>query len=455
MNDLKFIERMKNLLGEEYDSFAASLQDIAVRGVRINTLKATRASLSDTFLSKLSPISYEKNGYIANIENVGHTPEHHSGMIYVQDPGAMSALASVDIGCNWKILDLCSAPGGKSSQAAASAACGSIIANEYVPKRAKITVGNFERLGIKNATVTSLDTGEFPKMFSNYFDLVIADVPCSGEGMFRKSREAVEEWSEENVLLCAKRGREILENASAVVKPGGYLIYSTCTYSLEENEKVVDDFISSHSEYSIKEVKEHLKNATRDGIIFPGAKNTNLNLCRRFYPHVSSGEGQFVALLQKEMSDAKEKVLYNDSTRPPSRDELSAAEKFFKENLTSRPKGRIAKCGENLVLISHGIPIMPKSVFSAGVLIGKVEKGLLFPSHQFFSCYGNLFVRQENLLSGDSRCEKYLAGEQIEAKDVQTSGWCAVLYNSVALGGGKMSSGVIKNHYPKGLRNKL
>ena len=320
--------------------------------------------------------------------------------------------------------------------------------------RAKIIVSNFERLGIKNAIVTSLDTGELPKLFSGFFDLVVADVPCSGEGMFRKSSEAISEWSEENVSASAKRQREILKNAPSLVKRGGYLLYSTCTYSLEENEMVIDGFLKENPDFTLVPVKEMLRLATSDGIAFSGAYTKNLNLCRRFYPHKSLGEGQFIALMQRVSGGEDERVLYKDSSKAPTKEETLAVKKFFAENLTQVPQGKIIKVGENLVLSSHGVPIPPRSVFSAGVLLGTVEKGRLIPSHHFFSSYGELFVRRENLTYGDERIQKYLHGEEIEAKEITSNGYCVITYNGASLGGGKASLGRIKNHYPKGLRIK-
>ena len=188
-------------------------------------------------------------------------------MFYVQDPGAMATVKALEISKGWRVLDSCAAPGGKASQLATAIGDeGFLLANEYVPKRAKIIVSNFERLGIKNAVVTSLDTAKIKEMFSSYFDLVLCDAPCSGEGMFRKYDEALTEWSEENVMLCATRQTEILNNLAGVVRDGGYLLYSTCTYSKEENEGVVSEFLSAHPEFSLCSVNEKLKVATADGL---------------------------------------------------------------------------------------------------------------------------------------------------------------------------------------------
>ncbi len=452
-----FVERMKKLLFEEADDFISTLlSEDEVKGIRVNTLKSTTEGfLKKTELST-EELPYCPEGFILNSPiGIGSTPEHHAGMIYVQDPGAMSTLCALDIKEGWWVLDSCSAPGGKSTQAVAKIGDGGfILSNEYEPKRAKTLVSNFERLGVRCGVITSLDTKEIGKMYQGTFDLVIADVPCSGEGMFRKSEDALTMWSPENVELCAKRQRQILNNLRDTVKPNGYLIYSTCTYSLSENEMVVDDFLYSNPDYEIVEVKEELKKVTRDGICFEGAKSDKLHYARRFYPHVSRGEGQFVALLKRRAdADVTLSINYKDGTRVPTREESEAIAKFVKESLTKTPDGRIAKYGDNLVLITHSCPIPQRAVFSAGVLLGEVKKGLLFPSHQFFSAYGKLFKRQESLSKGDPRVEKYLRGEEIYT-EISDNGWCAVTYEGATLGGGKISGGVVKNHYPKGLRKK-
>ena len=451
----KFKERMKELLGDEYPELEKALTEgDAVRGARINRLKVTPELFFKHSELKLQKAEYVRDGYIlTDNRQVGSLPEHHSGMIYMQDPGAMASLASVDIPSGAYVLDMCAAPGGKSGQAAAMIGeDGFLFANEYVPKRAKITVSNFERLGIKNAMVTSLDTAELKKLFSGFFDFIIADVPCSGEGMFRKSEEALADWSEENVLNCARRQKEILENAASLVKDGGHIIYSTCTYSVEENEDVVMAFLENHPEFSLAKPKDELINATRGGIC---AEKEKADLMRRFYPHISPGEGQFVALLRKDgNTGGVPEILYKDSSKPLSREESAAVADFFKKHLKRIPDATPRKVGENIVLIPHGLPVPPFSVFSAGVLLGEVKKGLLTPAHQFFSAYGELFCEQVELSDDKVRLEAYLRGEEIAVDAAFRSGWCSVCYGGATLGGGKISSGRMKNHYPKGLRNK-
>ena len=448
-----FFERMKSLLGDGYADFEAALAESPVRGVRKNPIKC-RTDLSESSLH-LSPLSYYDGGYSLDEDiAIGKTPEHHAGMIYVQDPGAMSTLSALDVPEGAFVLDTCAAPGGKASQlAAAVGRDGFILANEYVPKRAKIIVGNFERLGIGNAMITSMDTAELSKYYNGAFDVVVCDAPCSGEGMFRKSQNALDDWSEENVRACAKRQGEILDNIASLVRPGGRLLYSTCTYSLEENEMAVDRFIEKHPEYSLVPVKDELRAVTSDGITFDGAKNSDLALCRRFYPHVSRGEGQFIALMQRsEMAPKTQSILYKDASKPISKDEKKVIDAFFAEALIENPDARIVKHGENTVLISHGYPLLPKSVFMYGTLLGEVQKGNFKPSHHFFSVYGDLFKQKIELSDKHEALAAYLRGEEI-AVDPALRGWCVVTYNGAPLGGGKASGGTLKNHYPKGLRN--
>lgn len=444
----RFKERMREILGEEYEAFENALGESNVRAVRVNTTKISVPDFLEKTSLTLSPISYADDGFIPeDCEGIGRSPEHHSGMFYVQDPGAMATVKALEVKEGWRVLDACSAPGGKASQLASAVGdSGMVLANEYVPKRAKIIVSNFERLGIKNAVITSLDTAKIGEMFSSYFDLVLCDAPCSGEGMFRKYDEALTEWSEENVKLCAERQTAILSNLAGAVRAGGYLLYSTCTYSIEENEGVVKAFLDDHPDFELCDVSEKIKASTADGI-------GEMSKARRFYPHIAKGEGQFIALMKKsEKSDDLSTILYKESTKPLNKDETAVLKKFISDNLNISLDSRFIKWGEEIAYIGHSLPIPPYSVFMPGVLVGEIKKGNFFPHHQFFSAFGNNWRRIINLKKDDSRTEKYLRGEEIDA-EISENGWCAVLYEGVPLGGGKISGGRVKNHYPKGLRN--
>ena len=453
----RFKEKMQRILGDEYPAFIDALENKPpVRGMRANLIKTNPEKLASDGEFKLEPIDYVKNGFILREERaMGASPYHHAGMVYMQDPGAMASAAALDIEPDWWVADLCAAPGGKSSQIAERLGEGGfLLANEYVPKRAKIIVGNFERLGVKNAIVTSLDTARLAEMYEGVFDLVVVDAPCSGEGMFRKSDEALEDWSEDVVDTSAKRQRIILENAEGLVKPGGYLLYSTCTYSPEENEMTVDDFIARNPDFKLIKVKDELIEKTRPAMEKYVEYTENIEYARRFYPHVSDGEGQFLALMQRDANaDVKQRILYKDEAKPLSKQENAIVASFFKETLTTVPKGRVVKIGENITLVSHACPIPRGSVFMSGVLVGEIKGSTLVPHHQFFSAYGELFKSKVMLSRTDARVAKYVAGEEID-DDSNIKGWCAVFFEGAPLGGGKASGGKIKNHYPKGLRTR-
>ena len=448
-----FKSRMSRLLGDDYPLFEKSVEEgEAVRGVRVNLIKTSVKDALALLPSDIAPLPYCDNGFIfGGDERVGNLPEHHSGMIYMQDPGAMASLCSLDIKGDWWVADLCAAPGGKSSQAAERLSRdGYLLANEIVPSRAKIIVSNMERLGISRATVTSEDTEVLARLFKACFDLVITDAPCSGEGMFRKSDEALQMWSEDNVRACAERQKKILENAAVLVKEGGYLLYSTCTYSIEENEDRVRAFLIAHPDFEIEEVTPSVREATADGIS-SSAEDGKLGRARRFYPHISPGEGQFFCLMKRECSEEKSRLTFKDMSVTPNAKELDIYGAFCKENLTEPPKGELRRIGDRLCVIPSGIPVPPCTVMMSGVILGQIKGRDVIPSHQFYSAFGRLFKTKIDLRRDDPRLEKYLRGEEIDAVG---RGLCAVLYEGVPLGGGKISDGKLKNHYPKGLRNK-
>ena len=449
----KFTERMKKLLGEDFPLFShALLEEDAVRGLRINTLKCDRDEfLSDNTLP-ITPLSYTDTGFILDSdEQVGRLAEHHSGRIYMQDPGAMAPLSAVNIPEGARVVDLCAAPGGKSGQAAAMIGeNGFLLSNEFVPKRAKILVGNLERLGVKNAVVTSMDTEKLSDFFREYFDYAIVDAPCSGEGMFRKNDAAIDEWSEEGVLISAERQKKILDNASKLVKCGGYIIYSTCTYAPEENEEVIDAFLTSHPSFSPVPLPEKIVSVTKEAV----GDFENAKYARRFYPHISNGEGQFLALMKKNSSDLTTFVC-KDASKPLSKTENAVVSAFLKAHFKEDAKARLAKVGDNVVLLPEGIEaVPPHSVFMAGVLVGEIQKDRLVPSHQLFSAYGHNFKTRVDISDNGKALYDYLSGEETDAPDGVENGYCAVTYKSAAIGGGKISNGKIKNHYPKGLRNR-
>jgi len=330
-------------------------------------------------------------------------------------------------------------------------------------------LGNVERMGAKNTVICNLDTAVLAELYPSLFDLVLCDAPCSGEGMFRKNIRAVEEWSEENVKMCAERQREILTNVAKCVKVGGRLLYSTCTFSLDENEMNVEWFLNKHKDFRLVSVTDGLRDHTSDGINIDGC-DIDMTMCRRIYPHRSNGEGQFIALFERdgcvqgaqttrnERKDKRSRANDDRKNRCVELDAIDAAKRFLEENLIEMPKGEIIMLG-GLIYIAPKIRLPEYNVFSAGVCVGENQKGRIIPHHQLFSAMGGSFKRKVILGGLSDVAKRYLSGEEISieglvnASDGKENGWAAVMIDGCAVGGAKISGGVAKNHYPKGLRN--
>jgi len=445
---VEFAKRMKQLLGEEeFRLYEDSFRQNAVRAFRVNTEKI---SVSD--FAKITPfpseqIPYVETGFYLDYDKIGNHPFHHAGMIYVQDPGAMATAECLEIQPDWWILDLCAAPGGKSSQLRNKLGeNGILISNEIVPSRCKILTGNMERLGCRNTATTCLDPARIAQIFPETFDMIMVDAPCSGEGMFRKDDTAIKEWSADNVLHCAQRQKGILGQAVSALRPGGYIVYATCTFSLEENEMVVDDFLQEHPEFELIPVREVIRRHTNDGISYDGCKCPNLYEARRFYPHRSRGEGQFMAVLHNKRPSV-----------PRSAEAKKSAVKidpvvidFLNDTLAHYDLGQVSMYNGNPVYASSELTLDKGVAFSCGVTIGEIRKNYIQPHHQFFMAMGRQFKRQIELAPDSPELECYLHGEEISV-DCE-NGWAVITTEGCSIGGVKVTSGRAKNHYPKGLR---
>lgn len=437
-----FKNRMKEMLGDEYDEFIMALEKRdAVRSLRVNKLKCSSAHFEELCDFRIDPIDHIAFAYRFYEDKIGGNPLHHAGAFYVQDPSAMLPVAAAKkiIWPGMRVLDMCAAPGGKTTQLASLLLSeGCLVSNEKVTSRARILQGNIERMGIKNAVVINCSPDAVAKNYKKCFDFVLCDAPCSGEGMFRKYDNAADEWSEENVQLCAERQKEILHYAAKTVAGGGYLMYSTCTFSKEENEDVISEFLEDHSSFEIVPIDEDIKAVTSEGIGMPEA--------RRFYPHKAEGEGQFLCLLRKKEGD-KFDVSFDDNLKKLKKEDALVCEEFLVDTLGYVP-AQIKLLRENAVIADD--LAAPDGTFSCGVTLGEVTKGRLIPHHHFFSAYGAEMLRRVDLALDDPRVVAYLRGEGIEAE--VENGWCSVTVGGVAVGGGKAVNGYVKNHYPKGLR---
>lgn len=446
----EFAERMKKLLFDEYEDYLKAINENSVKGFRVNTEKISLEEFEKINIFGNEKIPYVENGFYLDYEKAGNHPYHHAGMIYIQEPGAMAPAECLEIEEDWKVLDLCASPGGKSTQIKNKlGSTGLLVSNEIIPSRCKILTGNIERLGLENCVTTCMDTSRLAEIFPQTFDMIMVDAPCSGEGMFRKDDIAIEEWSESNVKMCAERQAEILENAVKCLKNGGFIVYATCTFSLEENEMTVCNFLENHPEFELIPVNEKVKNNTSDGIFYDGCTCENINFARRFYPHKSKGEGQFMAVLHnKNVAFENKKKLI---PKPQKIDKTIFD--FLDSTLVSYDKEKVLMYNGNPVYFTPDFEIKKGTAFMCGVTIGEIAKNYIKPHHQFFMAMGDKFKRKINLSADSPEIEKFLRGEEFETNC--ENGWAVVMVDGCSVGGVKVSGGKAKNHYPKGLRKGM
>lgn len=481
----KFLERMQNMLGEEYPAFLESLSGKRYRALRLNPLKTRIQEGKEKLPFTLSPVPWTKNGfYYEEEEQPGKHPYHEAGLYYIQEPSAMAPVpclmeerASVaaiperqeehvsaaaiperqeEPATPGRVLDLCAAPGGKSTQIAEyMRGRGMLITNEIHPQRAKILSENIERMGISNAIVLNETPESLSKRFIAFFDRILVDAPCSGEGMFRKNDNAGEEWSEENVALCAERQDGILDCAATMLKPGGRLVYSTCTFAPAEDEGSVSRFLETHPDFCLE--KEE-----------------------RLMPHKIKGEGHFLAVLHREggqLSSAATAGTEKPLTLKDCREFLDFAKEALTIPAEELTEGKILlRFGEQLYLAPAETPsLRGLKVLRPGLHLGTVKKNRFEPSHALA-----LFLKKEqvvhavNLVCDGTAVRKYLEGQTLtigagcdvemahiitrggmaaEQENVSLpKGWCLVCVDGYSLGWGKAAGAVLKNHYPKGLR---
>lgn len=434
-----FTEKMTALLGGEYEAFAAAFELPRNVGLRVNPQK--RAALPFA----LEPIPWEPDGfYYDPAERPGMHPWHDCGAYYLQEPSAMAPVTLLDPQPGERVLDLCAAPGGKSTQIAARlAGRGILVSNEIHPKRAAILSGNLERMGAANALVLNEHPAQLERRFAGWFDRVLVDAPCSGEGMFRKEQAAVDDWSPDTVAMCAGRQAEILDSAAKMLRPGGRLVYSTCTFSPEEDEQTVCAFLRRHSDYTVCPVDAPWFSPGRpdwtDGD--PAAAGMF-----RLWPHRLRGEGHFAAVLQKNVETDEKTVEPSVESGVKLPEELAV---FCRENCIDLPEGTLISFGQTLYLAPPDCPSLAGlKVLRAGLELGSMKKGRFEPAHAL-ALWLHEARNMMDLPPEGTAVRSYLSGQTLPCDD---NGWTLVTVGGISLGWGKASNGVLKNHYPKGLR---
>ena len=470
---------MKAFLGNEWDDFLYSYDNNRFQALRFNTLKVQSTEermriLKVLGISSDKKVSWADEAYYFD-ENVrpGKHPYHEMGLYYIQEPSAMSAAALLAPKPGMRVLDLCAAPGGKSTQLATYLGdSGLLVSNEINTQRSRILSQNIERMGIKNAIVTNEDSFVLASHFPGFFNAIQVDAPCSGEGMFRKLPEAIEQWSMENVAICAARQKEILDNAAVMLKPGGVIVYSTCTFSKEENEDVIEYFLERHPDFTLEEME-------------------------RFWPHKVDGEGHFVAKLVRRGSvnelgadydvcedscnkvedtglkvDRKTKKNKNsknrkNETKPAlTKENMKLLSEFLDETISEDvaawiKNSRLVMFGEQLYrLPDMEVDIKGLKVQRAGLHIGEFKKQRFEPSHSLaLALKLNDAKNLVKLTCDNPQTIGFFNGQSVVLSDEQTAeckkGWALVCVDGYTAGWGKVNGTQVKNHYPKGLRNKI
>ncbi len=424
----EFLNRIQAQLGEEYPAFLSSLERPRAVALRFNPLKGEIPLLP--FVRR--PVSWEPMGfYYDSASRPGLHPYHDAGVYYLQEASAMAPVALLEPQPGERVLDLCAAPGGKSTQIAGRMeGKGLLLCNEYNSKRSLVLSRNIERMGIANALVTNEHPENLARRLPGFFDRVLIDAPCSGEGMFRKEEAAVTDWSPETVLMCARRQAEILDSGARMVRPGGRLVYSTCTFAPEENEGVIEAFLQDHPDFEPEPVAAPWFEA--------GEMATY-----RMWPHKLLGEGHFAAVLRRKEEQQPETCTIAGEKLPG---EWTA---FAKELDISLPQGKAISFGRGLYWAPVELPqLQGLKVLRPGLALGEVKKDRFEPAHALALWLKDCSRKAE--LPPDSReVEAYLQGNVLST---QIRGWCLVTTGGYSLGWGKGDGTQLKNHYPKGLR---
>lgn len=451
-----YLDRMKLMLGEEYDSFLAHYEDPPSVGLRVNTSKLSPQVFATLWPEALTPIPWTESGFLlAPDSRPGKHPYHAAGLYYLQDPAAMAVAEALDPQAGERVLDLSAAPGGKSTHLAAKLGDqGILVANDIHPRRVKDLAKNLERWGTRNTLVLNETPSRLAEHFGAYFDKVLVDAPCSGEGMFRKDPAARQEWTPKLVESCAIRQDGIMRDAARLVRPGGRLAYATCTFAPDEDEGTVTRFLQEHPDFHLIDIatpdKRVSEFARQMAAIYPPEVAHTL----RLWPHKVPGEGHFVALFQRSGN------VYGDPSRPPvansgavSREAASYLETFLEETMNWRPpKERLALHGTYLYQLPEGMPeLSGLRVIHWGFWLGVLKVKRFEPSHALaLGLTPGDFKQVIDLAAADALTMAYLHGEVLPVPGQE--GWVLVAVDGFPLGWGKRVQNRVKSHSPKWLR---
>ena len=453
-----FLEAMKGLLGDSYEDFLLSFNEKPRKGLLFNSKKARKETVEKLISQwKLEPVEWCEGGYRYDEDLIrpGKSPYHDAGVFYMQEPSAMISAAKADIRDTDAVLDLCAAPGGKATELGARLkGRGFLLANDISASRAAALLKNLELAGISNVFVTSETPARLAEAYPEEFDKILVDAPCSGEGMFRKDQEAREQWSPENVALCAGRQRQILHCAAAMLRPGGMLVYSTCTFAPEEDEGSVESFLEDHPEFQIVQGRT-LPGLSSGRPEWVGGRR-ELAATFRIWPHLAEGEGHYLALLRKDGEAAAAAPGVRMPACEKDKGILRAAAELLEEVCPGaadlRGRREWMRFGDQLYLLPVGMPAFDGlKVLRPGLHVATVKKNRLEPAHALAAALREAEAARICRLR-EAEAVRFINGEAIQTDGEK--GWTLVSVEGYSLGWGKQAGGQLKNHYPKGLRRQ-
>lgn len=502
----KFTDKMQRLLGNEYDNYLACFDEPRYYGLRVNTEKISVEKFRQICPFEITPVPWISNGFYYDGDQTAPSkhPYYAAGLYYLQEPSAMTPADRLPIEPGDRVLDLCAAPGGKATELGAKlGGTGLLAANDISNSRARGLLKNIEVFGIGNVLVLSEEPGKLTDYFPEYFDKILIDAPCSGEGMFRKERKMIRAWEEHGPEYFQNIQKSIILQAAQMLRPGGQMLYSTCTFDPMENEGIIRHLIHKCPEFEIEEMKgyegfaegipETVDESGNGGVLRVNeealgengesfrANEDALRKTVRIFPHRMKGEGHFLALLRKgnprkASAEWKEEPEREGKTERKGKAERERKTEWeysgFRERKTALPEEflrflsdvekdlepkRMALFGERIYYMPEGLPDMRGIRFlRTGLLLGELKKNRFEPSQAFaMSLKKEEYRKVFDFPVQDGRVMRYLKGETLDVSDLadpKEKGWYLVCVDSFPLGWGKLGSGMLKNKYLPGWR---
>lgn len=456
-----FLLKMQELLGEEFGQYLESFKEEWKPGLRVNTLKLSPGELAELVPWNLEPVPWADNGFYydgtldGEVLRPSKHPAYYAGLYYLQEPSAMTPAAMLPVVPGDRVLDLCAAPGGKSTELASKLkGRGMLVSNDISYSRARALLKNLELAGAANICVTSEAPEKLAGVWPEFFDKILVDAPCSGEGMFRRDEDMVKDWNEKGPEYYVPIQRQILSQAAAMLRPGGYMLYSTCTFSVEEDEENVA--------YVLEEFPQ-MQLCCLDLDKVPGAcGGFGLSGCMRLFPHRLKGEGHFLALMRKKGGDDGGKEILPPMDSGTAGKRVRAVEKekeldaFLRQSGAEWDYGRIVIHQDNVYYLPEGLAWnLPLRFLRTGLFLGELKKGRFEPSQALaMSMKAGQFPNTVSFPGGDSRVLRYLKGETIslEGDEGPVKGWCLAAMEGFPLGWAKGTGMSLKNKYYPGWR---